>query len=91
MKGIGNQSIQKISNHSYKKYIRRLDDITELLTHLFLRDCLVFRVTVELIPETEHISHPDLVILWTAFLHQAQTGKTHYHGRQGYFGLWRVE
>lgn len=90
LKGIGNQSIQKISNHSYKKYIRRLDDITELLTHLFLRDCLVFRVTVELIPETEHISHPDLVILWTAFLHQAQRAKP-LSWKIGYFGLWRVD
>lgn len=90
LKGIGNQSIQKISNHSYKKYIRRLDDITELLTHLFLRDCLVFRVTVELIPETEHISHPDLVILWTAFLHQAQRAKP-LSWKTGYFGLWRVD
>lgn len=90
LKGIGNQSIQKISNHSYKKYIRRLDDITELLKHLFLQDCLVLRVTVELIPETKHISHPDLVILWTAFLHHAQRSKP-LSRKKGFFGLWRVD
>ncbi|KQW89547.1 hypothetical protein ASC84_10850 [Acinetobacter sp. Root1280] len=90
LKGIGNQSIQKISNHSYKKYIRRIDDITELLKHLFLQGCLVLRVTVELIPETKYISHPDLVILWTAFLHHAQRSKP-LSRKTGFFGLWRVD
>lgn len=90
LKKLGDDSIQKISSNSYKKYKRRLDDVVELFKYLFQRDCLIFRVTVELIPESGYIPHADLAILWTAFLHHAQRAKP-LSWKTGYIGLWRVD
>jgi hypothetical protein len=89
-KEVGGRSIQEIKSDSYKKYKRRLDDVSKLYNHLLKRDSLIIRVNVKLIPKTGHISHPDLVILWTAFLHHAQRSKP-LSWKTGFFGLWRVD
>ncbi|MEG0602975.1 MAG: hypothetical protein RR487_00515 [Acinetobacter sp.] len=90
LKRLGDDSIQKISNDSYKKYKRRLDDVTKLFKCLFQRDCLIFRVTLELIPESKYISNSDLFILWSEFLHHARNAKP-LSWKIGYIGLWRVD
>lgn len=88
--GSNDKSIKEIRINAYRKYKKRLEVATILFQHLMKKDSLIFRVTVELILESEFITQEKLAILWTAFLHHAQRAKP-LSWRTGYFGLWRQD
>lgn len=86
--GYNDKSIKEIRIDAYKKYNDHLKAATTLFQHLMKKDCLIFRVVIELIPESEPIPQEKLAILWSKFLHHAQTAKP-LSWKTGYFGLWR--
>ncbi|KQW99759.1 hypothetical protein ASC84_19915 [Acinetobacter sp. Root1280] len=88
--GSNDKSIKEIRINAYRKYKKRLEVATILFQHLMKKDSLIFRLTVELILESEFITQEKLAILWTAFLHHAQRAKP-LSWRTGYFGLWRQD
>ncbi|QQC84981.1 hypothetical protein I9054_001245 [Acinetobacter bereziniae] len=85
--GYNDKSIKETRINAYRKYKKRLEVATILFQHLMKQDCLIFRLTVELILESEFITQEKLAILWTAFLHHAQRAKP-LSWKTGYFGLW---
>lgn len=85
--GNNGKSIKEIRINAYRKYKKRLEVATNLFQYLLKQDCLVFRLTVELIPKFGSIPQEKLAVLWTAFLHQAQRAKP-LSWKTGYFGLW---
>lgn len=88
--GYKDKSIKETRIDAYRKYKKRLEVATILFQHLMKKDSLIFRLTVELILESEFITQEKLAILWTAFLHHAQRAKP-LSWRTGYFGLWRQD
>lgn len=85
--GYNDKSIKEIRIDAYKKYKDHLKAATTLFPHLMKKDCLILRVVIELIPESEPIPQEKLAFLWSKFLHHAQTAKP-LSWKTGYFGLW---
>ncbi|ENW97795.1 hypothetical protein [Acinetobacter sp. NIPH 298] len=83
------KSILAIKTQAYKKYKKRLDTAIALFQHLMKQDCRIFRVTIEVFLEFEHIPLEKLTLIWTAFLHHAQRSKPLFW-KTGYLGLWRL-
>ncbi|MEB3792778.1 hypothetical protein [Acinetobacter sp. IK40] len=81
------KTIKEMRTDAYWKYKKRINAANVLFKELMKQDCLIYRMTVELIPEVGHIPQAELAVLWTAFLHQAQRAEP-LSWKTGYFGLW---
>lgn len=81
------KTIKEMRTDAYWKYKKRINAANDLFKELMKQDCLIYRMTVELIPEVGHIPQAELAVLWTAFLHQAQRAEP-LSWKTGYFGLW---
>lgn len=81
------KTIKEMRAEAYWKYKKRLKAASDLFRELMKQDCLIYRMTVELVPEVGLIPQAELSVLWTAFVHHAQRSMP-LSWKIGYFGLW---